>query len=54
MESLQLAHVAIEIGILLAVIRATFIVAKLEFRVELMWDEFSKRLKMLEENGKES
>lgn len=48
MESLQFVHVAIEVGILLAVVRATFIVAKLEFRVELMWEEFSKRLKLLE------
>lgn len=50
MESLQIAHVAIEIGILLAVVRATFIIAKLEFRVELMWKEFSKRLDILEDN----
>ena len=51
MESLQLIHVAVEVGILLAVIRATFIVAKLEFRVEIMWREFSKRLDLLEKDN---
>jgi len=48
MEALQLIHVGVEVAILIAVIRATFSVAKMEFRVELMWDEFSKRLKLLE------
>lgn len=48
MESLQVVHIAVEIAILIAVVRATITVARMEFRVELMWEEFSRRLKFLE------
>jgi len=48
METFQALHIAVEIGILIAVIKATFTVARLEFRVELMWEEFSRRMKKLE------
>jgi hypothetical protein len=54
METLQFVHVVVEIGILIAVVKATMTIARLEFRVELMWEDFSKRMKFLEDKeGKE-
>lgn len=50
MESLQLIHVAVEVAILIAVVKATLTISKLEFRVELMWAEFSKRIGIGEED----
>lgn len=48
METIQVLHVVVEVAILIAVVKATRTVTKLEFRVELMWDEFSRRLGTLE------
>jgi hypothetical protein len=49
METLQIIHVTVEIAILIAVVKATMTIARLEFRVELMWEDFSKRMKFLED-----
>lgn len=53
METLQIIHVAVEVAILIAVVKATLTIARLEFRVELMWEDFSKRIKVLETTEEE-
>jgi hypothetical protein len=55
MELVQIVHVTVEVAILIAVIKATMTIARLEFRVELMWEDFSRRMKIIEdrENGEE-
>lgn len=53
MESLQVVHVVVEVAILVAVVKATLAISKLEFRVELMWAEFSRRIGLLEDKDEE-
>lgn len=54
METLQVIHVTVELAILIAVVKATITIAKLEFRVELMWKEFNKRMGLRDEDEDES
>ena len=49
MELLQVIHVTVEVAILIAVVKATMTIARLEFRVELMWEDFSRRMKIIED-----
>jgi hypothetical protein len=43
METLQVLHIVVEVGILVAVVKATRAISQMEFRVELMWKEFIKK-----------
>jgi len=47
----QAINTSINLGILVAIARATRAISRLELKVELMWETFSRNMKVFEQKG---
>jgi DNA-binding transcriptional regulator YdaS (Cro superfamily) len=48
----QILNTSINLGILIAIARATRAISRLELKVELMWETFSRNMKVFEPKEK--